>query len=274
MTILTVEPQKPARAGNWTAVREIVEAVGRFSMWGPLALDDVVGRYRRTIFGPLWIIIPQALFIFGIYVLHESSFGGTSKEFLPYLAVSLPLWVMLVAFLVEGSLSMVSAKGLMESYALPPALHVIRPVARAYVTFAHLLPVYIVVELWVNHGLPVTMLAAIPAFALIGVFGFGAGLALAPLGARFRDLPPALQALTTLGFVLTPVFWVPSTAQKANLLVKLNPFYYLLEMLRAPFLGTWGDPAVWAIAAAISVGVFVAGVIIYAWRRSTVIFWL
>lgn len=256
------------------ALREIAYAIGRVSMWGPLAIDDVIGRYQRTVFGPLWVVLPQALFIFGIFLLHQASFGGASKDFLPYLAISLPLWAMIVGFVVEGATSMVAAKGFIESYALPPALHIVRPVARGFVTFAHLIIVYLGVELWVHHGIPMTAVAAIPALLLLAIFGLGAGLALGPLGARYRDLAPAIQAVMTLGFVLTPVFWIPTPEQKANLMVKLNPFYYLLEVVRSPLLGTWGDPKVWAVAAALAFGALIVGLVTYAARRTTVVFWL
>ncbi len=274
MTISEVPRVPPRGNGALSGVSEIFTSLGRFTMWGPLALDDVISSYRRTIFGPLWLIASQAAFIFGIYFLHQASFGGTARQYLAYLAISMPTWAMLVTFIVDGSTSMVTAKGLMESYPLPPAIHVIRPVARAFVTFAHLLPVYAAVELWVDHRLPVTIFAAIPALALIAVFGIGAGLGLAPLGARYRDIPPALQSMTMLTFVLTPVFWVASATDKLNPMVKFNPLYYLLETVREPFLGSWGEPHVWATAAAIAFGTLIVGVLVYSWRRSTVIYWL
>lgn len=256
------------------ALREIVRALKAYNIWGPIAVDDVLARYKRTILGPLWVILPQAFFIFGIYTLHKQNLGGTSPDFLPFLAISLPLWSLLSALVVETTSCFLSAKGFIESYALPPAIHVVRVVARSFLLFAHLLVVYFAVEIWAHKSLPFTMIAALPALAILAVFGIGAGLALAPLGTRFRDIPPALQALMMLGFVLTPVFWVPSEAQATSALVALNPLFYLIEVVRQPMLGSWGEPHIWTIAALIAFGMLAVGVGVYARLRSMILYWL
>lgn len=257
------------------ALREIVRALKAYTIWGPIAVDDVVARYKRTVLGPLWVILPQAFFIFGLYTLHRQNLsGGTAADYLPYLAISLPLWSLLTALVVDTTSCFLSAKGFIESYALPPAIHVVRTVARAFILFAHLLVVYVVVELWAHKGLPLTIVAAIPAMAILAVFGLGAGLALAPLGTRFRDVPPALQALMMLGFVLTPVFWVPTEAQRESPLVQFNPFYYLVEVVRQPMTGSWGEPHVWMLASLIALGALAAGVVIYTRLRSMILYWL
>jgi ABC-type polysaccharide/polyol phosphate export permease len=268
-------PESRAQSGRFAAsLQEIISAIASFSIWGPISLDDVTARYRRTILGPLWLIIPQAMFIAGIYTLHRQTMSAGSTDFLPYLAISLPLWALLTALAVDTTSCFLSAKGFIDSYALPLAIHIVRSVSRAYIVFAHLLIVYFVVELWAHKSLPVTMVAAAPALAILAVFGLGAGLALAPLGTRYRDVPPALGAVMMLGFVLSPVFWVPTEAQKLSPMVYLNPFYYLLEVVRQPMLGSWGEPHIWAIATMISVSMFVVGVLVYVRQRPTVIYWL
>jgi ABC-type polysaccharide/polyol phosphate export permease len=256
------------------AMREIIGALTAVHIWGPIALDDVLARYKRTVVGPFWVIIPQAAFIFGLYTLHRHDLGGGSPDFLVYLAISLPLWSLMTAAVVDTTGSLVAAKGFIESYALPPALHIVRTIARSYIVFAHLLVIYFLVALWVDKTLPVTLIAAIPALAIIAIFGLGAGFALAPLGARFRDVAPAMQAVMMLGFVLTPVFWVPSEAQLRSPLVALNPFLYLLEVVRQPMLGRWGELYVWVDALLISLVALVVGMGIYASQRRMIPYWL
>jgi ABC-type polysaccharide/polyol phosphate export permease len=38
-------------------------------------------------------------------------------------------------------------------------------------------------------------------------------------------------------FFITPVFWLPSLMPTRTVLVTGNPFYHMLELLRAPLLG-------------------------------------
>ena len=67
-------------------------------------------------------------------------------------------------------------------------------------------------------------------------------------------------------FFLTPVFWSPSTLPDRPAFVMFNPFYHLLEIVRAPLLGQSVPEITWAFA----IGLAVAGLAITAllYRRA------
>lgn len=237
-------------------------------------MDDVVGRYRRTILGPLWLVIAQLAFIIGVYLLHRSLMSTDSRNYLTYLAASLPLWGLLSGFIIEGSQALLKSKGFVESYPLPIGTYVVRSVAGNFITFAHLVIAFFAISLVVREPLSVTILAWIPALAVYAVFGLGLGLLLAPLSARYRDLGPALAAAVSLMFVLTPVFWMPNDQQRASPLLQLNPFYHLMEIGREPLLGGWGAPQHWAVSIALAVVTLLLGVAAFARLRRNIVYWL
>lgn len=256
------------------SLKEIVSAIFAWRVWWAIAVEDVVGRYRRTVFGPLWLVLSQAAFMGGIYLLHRTVLGQGQSNFLLYLSASLPAWTLISTLLSDGAGSLVRSKGYIESYPLPIAIYLIRSVASAFVTFAHLIVVYVVVAAFSRYIPGVEVLAVVPALLLVAIFGFGANLILAPIGARFRDIQPAIVSALGLLFVLTPIFWVPTPQQLLNPVLQLNPFYHMLEIIRQPLLGSCGDASHWLISGAVTAATLLVGIIVYARTRPVVVYWL
>jgi ABC-type polysaccharide/polyol phosphate export permease len=258
--------------------KEILYALYSWRIWLTFAVDDVIGRYRRTVFGPFWIVIAQAAFIGGLFYLHGAFSGrqGTvsDTQFLLYLSIGLPVWGLIAGSIIEGCNALVRTKGFIESYPLPLPIHIIRSVMAQLVTFAHVILVYVLAAILTRSNPGLAVIAVIPALIMLVLFSFGAGLALGPLGARFRDLAPGLTAVINLLFVLTPVFWVPSPDQLNGPFIKYNPFYYLLQIVREPFMGHWGSPTLWCVGAGLTVASLLVGSIIFIRTRHNVVYWL
>jgi ABC-2 type transport system permease protein/lipopolysaccharide transport system permease protein len=55
--------------------------------------------------------------------------------------------------------------------------------------------------------------------------------------ARFRDIPQIVASVVQIVFFLTPIMWKPEFLGQRSYLVAVNPFFHLIEMVRAPLLG-------------------------------------
>jgi ABC-type polysaccharide/polyol phosphate export permease len=254
-------------------LRELWSALVHWRIWWVTALDDTVGRYRRTMLGPLWITLGHAGLIAGLYFL-RARFSGNAPNYLIYVSAGMSCWAMLAAFIADGSNSLVRAKGLIESYPVPVPIHSLRAVAAALINTVHLLVVYLVLLAVMRFSPGLEVLAFIPAVLLALVFGVGAALLFGPLGARFRDLTPAIGMLTSALFILTPVFWVPTAGQSETPLIRFNPFYYLLEVLRGPLVGVMPSAHIWTVASCVALATLVLGVLTYIRMRPQVVYWL
>ena len=83
--------------------------------------------------------------------------------------------------------------------------------------------------------------SVLPACLVWFVDAFAVSLLLGIFGARFRDIPPIIGSVMQIAFYLTPIMWSPVMLEHRGLavvLVKLNPFYSLLEIMRGPLLGS------------------------------------
>lgn len=200
--------------------------------------------------------------------------GGQSDDYLTYLAAGLAIWALLNGITGDAPVALVRAKGYIDSYPLPIAVHLIRSVAGAFVTFAHLMVVFFGVFLLQGHHPSWPMLACIPGLIIVAIYGLGVELFLSTLGARFRDIGPAVMSGMNLLFILTPIFWVPTPQQEASPLLRFNPFYHLLEVVRAPLMGDWGAPEHWVLASFSALAALVVGSIVYVRMRATIVYWL
>src|SRR3954454_20481851 len=109
-----------------------------------------------------------------------------------------------------------------------------------------------------------TALLAVFGLAFIAFNGIWIGLMLGPLSARFRDVPPIMASLTQLAFFLSPVFWRPEQMRAPEMLVLLNPFYYMLEMVRKPLMGQVPSLEMWLVSIAMCVVGAIVGVVFFA----------
>ena len=120
-------------------------------------------------------------------------------------------------------------------------MHAARSVVRNTIVLAHNLVVVVIVFAVMGIHESLCSLAAIPAFALWVIDGFAISLLFGAFCARFRDVPQIIMSIMQIAFFVTPIMWYAKILEndpKAELLIRFNPFFYLLGILRAPLLGT------------------------------------
>jgi ABC-type polysaccharide/polyol phosphate export permease len=99
-------------------------------------------------------------------------------------------------------------------------------------------------------------------------------LAAGVLSTRYRDIPQIIANLIQVVFFLTPIFWSPANLPTRPAFVTLNPFYHLIEIVRAPLLGMAPPLTSWALC----IGMAIAGLgfTAYLYRRahSRIAYWV
>jgi ABC-type polysaccharide/polyol phosphate export permease len=97
---------------------------------------------------------------------------------------------------------------------------------------------------------------------------------LSPVCARFRDLAQVIASILQVMFFFTPIFWVPGGQLSRPILVEANPFYHLLQLLRAPLLGELPTALNWQVSVAVTVVAGVGALASLAATRRHVYLWL
>jgi ABC-2 type transport system permease protein len=204
-------------------------------------------------------------------------FGNDSSKYMPFFAAGMIIWTFISGLLLEGCGVFMQVAGLIKSIPAPLVLHVYRMLGRQAVVLAHHLILMVLMWAIFRWSLSWELLLAVPGLVLVSVALTGASLALGILCARFRDIQPIAATLVQFLFLLTPIVWMPQTLRggaAARLLLRGNPLYDLVEVVRGPLLGEPPPVQTWLIAilaAGVSLGL---GLALYSRFRHRVPYWL
>lgn len=259
------------------AVTDLKHGMRLWRLIWTLGLSDIKLRYRGSALGPFWLTISMGVQVSAMAFLYAELFHTDIRTYLPYLTISIVLWGYMNTLIAEGCTCFSAAEALIKGTRMPFTVHAARSVVRNTIVFAHNLVVVAVVFAVMNVHQSLYSLAAIPAFALWLVDGFAISLLFGALCARFRDVPQIIVSIMQIAFFMTPVMWYATLLEshpRASWLIRLNPFFYLLELVRAPLLGT-PITAMWTLKA-MTVSVVIVGVsaIGFARARGRIAYWV
>ncbi len=260
-----------------TAARDLRATLRLWRLVWTLSLFDIRLRYRGSVLGPFWLTLSTTIMIAAIGFLYARLFHQQIDHYLPFLTVSLILWNFISTVTADGSTCLTQAEGMIRAMRMPHSLHAARVVMRNILVFAHnvvvIVGVLVIFRMW-----PVaSVLTILPAALLWCVDSFALSLLLGMLGARFRDTPPIVASMMQIVFYLTPVIWNPAMLMHhgiAMVLVRLNPFYSLLEIMRGPLLGEKVEPVAWLVACGYSVILIVLAGGVFARARGRIPYWV
>src|SRR3954453_7047699 len=251
-------------------------------LWGHLGWQDIRQRYRRSIQGPIWIPISIAATAIGLGLLYAGLFGNDLSVQLPYILTGFIIWAFISGCILEGAEVFIANEGLMKHLPAPLSVHVYRLVWRQTLLFGHNMIVYLVMLVIFPQPLDWTVLAVIPAVALLALNGAWVALLFGMVTARFRDLAPITQSLVQLMFFLTPIVWIyddllnspnPAIAERARL-AEFNPFPPFVEIVRRPLLGEDLLLRQWLIVLVITAVGWSLTLVVLRRYRSRVTYWV
>jgi len=239
------------------AYRELVA----FLIW-----RDIKVRYKQTVLGVLWAIIQPV----GTMVLFTVIFGRLAKlpsDGVPYpiftLAALLP-WQLFSSALLGAATSVVGSAGLITKVYFPRLVVPIAAVAANLVDFGVSLVLLVALMAW--YGVvPTAAVVLLPAFVFLAVVtAFAAGLWLAALNVKYRDVRYLLPYLTQVLLFASPVAYSTSMIESPvwRTVYGLNPMAGIIQGFRWALLGAQ-PPADLILPGVIVTGLLLAGGLVY-----------
>lgn len=241
-----------------------------------LAWADIRQRYRRSTLGPFWITISTGVMVACLGLIFGTLFKTPLSEFLPYLSAGLIIWGFLSSTLSEATNVFSSSEAIIKQLPIPLFTHVIRMVARNFYIFLHNLIIIPIVLLCVSRPLTLNVIYLLPGLVLLLVNLLWMSLVLGIICARYRDLAQIVMSILQIFFYVTPIIWMPSSLpERANLmLLEPNPFYHLLEVVRAPLMGVAPSAINWILTIALAIFGWISATFFFNKYRSRIAYWL
>ena len=196
------------------------------------------------------------------------------SDYLPYLATSLVLWNTLSGAISDGCLTFVSAENMIKSMRMPFILHVLRVILRNAILLLHNIVIVVIVfaiyQVW--PGWQVFWL--LPGMLLWVLDGMAACMLLGAVCARFRDIPQIVGSVMQIAFYATPIVWKAEQIKNGAEYMPLNPFFSIMEIVRAPLFGAAPSVAAWLSALVYSIVLCAAAWLLFSRVRGRLAFWV
>lgn len=267
-----------ARGGTMDAIvaacSDMVAGLASWRLWLRLGWNDILQRYRRSILGPFWLTASMALMIVSLGILYAGLLNTPIEDILPYLCVGLLVWNLISSFLTESGTLFTGSESYIKQIRLPYSVYVYRSTWSKLVIFFHNFIIYFVVLLYFQIWPGAVALLAIPALVVVVINGALASLTIGIVSARFRDVPPLISSVIQIVFFLTPIFWKPEMLKGREYVIDLNPFFHLLEIVRAPLLGSMPSAkSYFAVLLITVINIAITGVF-FSRFRSRISYWV
>jgi len=257
---LTIKPRK-----GWQAV-DFKEAYVYRELLAFLVWRDVKIRYRQTLLGGLWAIVQPfiAMLIFSFIfnrLAHVQSDGPPYKLFA---YAGLAPWTFFSTSVTQSSNSLIANHQLVSKVYFPRIFIPLGAIGALLVDlflslglFAAMMLYYRWPLTWAVLWLPLFIVGAVLAAA-------GSGLILSALNVSFRDVKYAVPFMVQMGLFVTPVIYPAHyIPQRWRFLLGLNPMAGVVIGFRHALLG---GPASWeviGVSLAVSVFLFIFGLLIF-----------
>lgn len=259
------------------AYQDFQEGGKLYKLIWALALSDIRLRYRGSAIGPFWMTLSTAVQIGAMAFIYADLFHTDIHTYLPFLTVSIIMWGYLSSLINDACTCFIGAEGLIKGSRMPFLVHAVRSILRDTITLGHNLIVLIVVFLIMMVHQSFYSLLAIPGLILWLLDGLAISLAFGAICARFRDIPQIIGAVMQIAFFVTPIMWsadILKGHKRAELLIHLNPFVYLMDIIRNPLLGLPLPLVEVERALMVSVVIIFGSLLIFARTRGRIAFWV
>ena len=257
-----------------TISAEVLAGFRDWRVWTILGWDDIRQRYRRSILGPFWITLSMGVFILLLGVIYSRLFHTNIATYIPFLAAGIPLWGFISQTTNESCLAFQEGGRIMKQIKLPYSIYILRVVWRNFIILLHTIVIFIPVAIVFRVTPNFATLLFVPALFLVCVNVTWLATVLAILSTRYRDMLPIVGTSVQIMMFATPIMWPVASLGPDTYIAQVNPAYHLLDLVRAPLLGTAPELLSWLVVGGLGIvgSAFATALLVNKSRR--IVFWV
>jgi len=258
----------------FAAIADMALGIGQWRTSYKLGLQDIELRYKRSLLGPFWISAALVATILALAFVFSGVLHTDFPTYIAYIGAGLLTWQLVQSLVTEACNSVTEHASYLQNVRMPLTTIAGRIVFRNAIVFAH--HIVAVIGLLFLFGLQFTPMIvwALPGAGLILMLGYFLVMMVGPICTRFRDVPLVISSVMQVMFFLTPIFWKPAESSHDPTFILANPFYHLVELVRAPILGEMATPLNWTFSLWCCAVVGVLAVVSVATTRKRLALWL
>lgn len=241
-----------------------------------LVKRDLQMKYRKSKLGIAWSILTPLGLVLIVGTVYAIIFGADPKVFIPTLFASLNPWLFMSGTADGATASFLAAEGYIKQSTVAAQVFPLRITLVNFINLLYSVLAFFAAYLFLQPDFfgPI-MLMCIPGLIIMFFFALGLANITSVITLSLRDFQP-LQSLIFQGlFYATPIiFPAEMLASKGFAIIyQINPFYYMLEVVRLPMLGgSLPSIGIYMVACSIMLISFLTGIIVVMRAKKTVAF--
>lgn len=220
-----------------SAVKDLTDAITQHRVWTHLGWLDVKQRYRRSIIGPWWISLSMFIFVLMMGIVFSKLFQQNLDQYMPFFAAGYLFWIFISSSISEAVDIFKSNSGFIKQINLPYNLYIFKHLVRHSIILMHNFFVYLIICAFFKINPTWDFFLVFPGFFVLLINVYWISFLIAIVCVRFGDMGPIINSCVQIAFFITPVTWMPKLINPDSYILKLNPFVYLLDIVRSPLLG-------------------------------------
>ena len=228
--------------------QDLITALRRSELWLLLGWLEIKQRYTRSVLGPLWITISMAVMVGSIGIVYGSLFKQSLKDYLPMVGCGCVVWGYISGTINDACFSYINnGRYILQSNA-SFHIYIFQNVWKQLIIFAHnmVIPVVLLYVFGIDEFL--NLLLVIPGLILVTLNLIWISQLVALYSVKFRDIPQMVSAVVQILFYITPIMWKPNMLPTSNIILKYNPFVYLVDILKSPLMGAVPKMESWVVS--------------------------
>jgi homopolymeric O-antigen transport system permease protein len=219
--------------------QDLIAAFRAPGFWLYGAWIDTTVSYRSQALGAFWMVSGTLVSVLLLGTLYSRVLKHNSEIYYAHIATGYALFGFIQLSLQQSTRVFKDNISMIQNGYVRYVDYVLRLVAGQLINLGYNLIVVIgAIALTPVHVtiVDLVLLLTMPLFllAVLGMCFF-----LSVVGARYQDVSELTRTVLRLLFFITPIIWMPSSSGKGALLgafIYANPFYYLIEIIRAPLI--------------------------------------
>jgi ABC-type polysaccharide/polyol phosphate export permease len=239
-----------------------------------LVSQQLILRYRRTVFGFLWTLINPLLMMSVMALVFAMLFNADLKTFTVFLFAGMIPWNYFSSVVTQSGSSFINNEGLIKKIYLPKSIFPLSIAAALLIdSMLSFLALFIIILIiggslsWAVFFIPI-------AYLMLFFFSLGIGLIMSVATVFFRDLQHIILVVIQGLFFVTPILYKQDRlGGGVAWLVNLNPLVPFIELFRAPLsLSILPSSRTILQALLLSLSAMVIGLLVFLRQEKKIVF--
>lgn len=185
--------------------RDLFAGITLWKVWFRLAFRELQLSVKRTVLGPLWLIIHR-IFIAVAFSFLGAILFGTNAGLNTDVLVGFMVFAIMTGYLQAANTALVTTASLSDS-GLPISVRFLKPWAKEFQLCLLSAGVLTIASIVTGAFSLKTVLLISVLTIVISLWGLGLMFAIAPAALRFRDVAQIVTFASTVLMFLSPIFW-------------------------------------------------------------------